>query len=203
MTEISACERDCLCNNARKLDSMSSVTKRGLPSSSVAPMNCNKQGWRHLEAMFISLSNKRLLWGDIIISWNCFTATLQPLNLPSITVPHPPTPRQVSVRWISSREMTQWQGSFSPYSLSFCWAADNIFSRSMIRSSLALNSLSKLTTLRSASSLACFCSFSSSCSRWKFRRQVRFWATFGISRNSHFLSLRKICLPNFCQFPQI
>ena len=106
----------CRCsNNPRKLVSTSSVTNKGLPSSFVALMNCNKQGWWHLEAIFISLSNKRLLWGDRINSWICFTATWQPLSLPRTTVPHPPTPKHLSDKWISSLDNVQSQVSFCLY----------------------------------------------------------------------------------------
>ena len=160
--QISEVGRSCCSNSVRKLDSMSSVTNKGVPSSFVAPMNCSKQGWRHLDAMFISRSNKRLLCGESINSWICFTATLQPLNFPSRTVPHPPTPRQVSVVRISSRDITQSRDTFCLHSSSVCWIVDKVCSSSFTCSSLILNSPSKQAILCSASSFACFVFSSSS-----------------------------------------
>ena len=61
--ETSVAARGLCPNNARtcKLDSISSDTNKGLPTSLVAPMNYCKQGWRHLEAIFISYLNKSSL----------------------------------------------------------------------------------------------------------------------------------------------
>ena len=113
-------------NKVRRLFSISSVTNRGFASSLVAPINCSKWGWRHLEAIFISLSNRFMLWGERINSWICFTATVQPQYVPSLTLPYPPLPRHFPVIWISSREITQSRASWLRNSLIVCWAVERL-----------------------------------------------------------------------------
>ena len=173
MAVISASESSRRSSNPLKLISMSSVINRELPSSFVAPMNCSKQGWRHQEAMFISLSNKRLLWGDKINWWICFTATWQPLNLPRKTFPHPPTPKHLSVKCISSLDVVQSQGSFCLYSSNACWTVDSVISSSCICSSLAVNVLSNLSICCSASSLAWGTCLKGLCQLGHMRSRVR------------------------------
>ena len=102
--------RRCFTSIALKLVSMISVMNSGL-SSFVAPINCSKHGWRHLEAMPISRSNTLRLYGDRIILWICFTATLVLRKVPSTTSPQAPTPSFLADMRTSSRLMTQSRGS--------------------------------------------------------------------------------------------
>ena len=184
MTRISVSESGRSSNKARKLFSMSSVTNSGLPSSFVAPINCSKQGWRQAEAIFISLSNKSLLWRDKIRSWICFTATVQPQYVPSLTLPQPPLPRQFSVIWISLREMTQSHVCCRRCSLIVCWANERLNSSSFTSWSFSLSWLCKFSSRRCVSLsclyefccifLSCFSELSSRCCislscLWRFR----------------------------------
>ena len=144
---------------------MSSETKRGLPSSFVAPMNCSKHGWRHREAMFISRSNNLLLWGDRIISWICLTATTQPRYFPSTTLPQAPLPRHLSVSWIWSRDMIHSGACWRGFSFKICWVVERDISSSFTSWSLILNCLSKAVTwfckLFASWSLCCNCPWTS------------------------------------------
>ena len=75
-------------HNDLKLRYISSITSNGL-ASTVAPINCYNQGWRHLDAMLISFSKTAPAWGDRS-SCICFTATTQRRNFPRTTLPHAP-----------------------------------------------------------------------------------------------------------------
>ena len=128
--DISIYERALCSNRVCKLVSMSSVTNNGSPSSFVAPMNCSKQGWRHLEVIFISRSNNLQWWGERINSWICFTSTEQPQNLPSTTLPQPPLPRNLLVSWMWSLEMNHSGDCCRWCSHNSSWAADRVVSNS-------------------------------------------------------------------------
>ena len=107
---------------ARRSVSNNSVTSSAKPLSLVAPINCSRLGCRHLDAICISRSNSRLLWGDTINSCICFIATTVPRNFPSFTQPQAPWPSTFSVITISSRDIVQSRGCILEYSSTVSWA---------------------------------------------------------------------------------
>ena len=96
-----------------------------------------------------------MLWGERINSWICFTATVQPQYVPSLTLPHPPLPRHLSVIWISSRGITQSRVSRLRNWLIVCWAVERLNCSSETCPRQFLNCC--------LVSLNCLCEFSSSC----------------------------------------
>ena len=138
---------------------MSSVTNKGL-SSWVAPTNCNKHGWRHLEAIFISRSNPSRCFWVRVEKWSFFIATTQPQYLPLKTCPNDPAPRLWSqLKWTSSRQRTQ---SGDPDWLSYlvnCFsAAESLFWTTAKSCSWSLKSFSSSSLILSCSSFTLSCS---------------------------------------------
>ena len=110
---------------------MTSVRNKGVWSSFVAPMNCSKQGCRHLEAMSISRSNNLRLWGERIKSCIVFTATTQPQNLPWTTSPQAPLPRDLVVSWIWLRGITHSGDLWAWLSRNICRVVERLVSSSV------------------------------------------------------------------------